>query len=140
MTQPKPTTTPQLEEPKFGFNEYAERLNGRAAMIGFMLTVLIEYSTGQGLLNWLGLRQNKDLALAHRQLTLTFIRLVNKKETGEECKKFTVWVNEENQSSWILPVTTVVSCDETREQRGLGHELLIVNLDTDEITWDQIKY
>lgn len=56
MTQPKPTTTPQLEEPKFGFNEYAERLNGRAAMIGFMLILTIEYSTGQGLLNWLGLK------------------------------------------------------------------------------------
>lgn len=56
MTQPKPTVTPQLEEPKFGFNDYAERLNGRAAMIGFMLTMIVEYSTGQGLLTWLGLR------------------------------------------------------------------------------------
>lgn len=56
MTQTKPTTTPQLEEPKFGFNEYAERLNGRAAMIGFLLTLLIEYFTGQGLLTWLGLQ------------------------------------------------------------------------------------
>lgn len=56
MTQPKPTTTPQQEEPKFGFNDYAERLNGRAAMIGFILTVIIEYSTGQGLLTWLGLK------------------------------------------------------------------------------------
>lgn len=56
QTQPKPTVTPQLEEPKFGFNDYAERLNGRAAMIGFMLTMIVEYSTGQGLLTWLGLR------------------------------------------------------------------------------------
>jgi hypothetical protein len=54
-TQPQPSTTPRLEEPKFGFNEYAERLNGRAAMIGFVLTLLIEYVTGQGLLSWLGL-------------------------------------------------------------------------------------
>ncbi|MCL1464702.1 hypothetical protein [Argonema galeatum] len=54
-TQSQPTTTPKLEEPKFGFNEYAERLNGRAAMIGFALTLLIEYVTGQGLLSWLGL-------------------------------------------------------------------------------------
>ena len=30
MTQSQPTITPKLEEPKFGFNEYAERLNGRA--------------------------------------------------------------------------------------------------------------
>jgi hypothetical protein len=56
MTQPQPTTTPNLEEPKFGFNEYAERLNGRAAMIGFILTLLIEIVTGQGVLAWLGLR------------------------------------------------------------------------------------
>ncbi|MBW4572329.1 hypothetical protein PI95_029880 [Hassallia byssoidea VB512170] len=56
MTQPQPTVTPKLEEPKFGFNEYAERLNGRAAMIGFMLMVVIEYFTNQGVLSWLGLR------------------------------------------------------------------------------------
>ncbi|MFW6358650.1 MAG: hypothetical protein ACOC0N_05480 [Chroococcales cyanobacterium] len=56
MTTPEPTNTPNLEEPKFGFNEYAERLNGRAAMIGFALTLLIEYVTDQGLLAWLGLR------------------------------------------------------------------------------------
>lgn len=56
MSQPQPVTTPRLEEPKFGFNEYAERLNGRAAMIGFMLMMLIEYITGQGVLAWLGLK------------------------------------------------------------------------------------
>lgn len=56
MTQPQPTTTPKLEEPKFGFNDYAERLNGRAAMIGFALTLVIEYVTGKGILEWLGLK------------------------------------------------------------------------------------
>ncbi len=56
MTQPQPTTTPRLEEPKFGFNEYAERLNGRAAMIGFLMMVVIEYFTNQGVLVWLGLK------------------------------------------------------------------------------------
>lgn len=55
MTEPEPTTTPKLDEPKFGFNDYAERLNGRAAMIGFVLALLIEFLTGQGLLAWLGL-------------------------------------------------------------------------------------
>jgi len=54
--QLQPSTTPKLEEPKFGFNEYAERLNGRAAMIGFVLMVIIECVTGQGVLAWLGLR------------------------------------------------------------------------------------
>lgn len=56
MTESQPTTTPNLEDPKFGFNDYAERLNGRAAMIGFLLTLIIEYVTGQGLLSWLGLQ------------------------------------------------------------------------------------
>ncbi|BDI19794.1 hypothetical protein ANSO36C_55960 [Nostoc cf. commune SO-36] len=56
MTQTQPTITPKLEEPKFGFNEYAERLNGRAAMIGFALTLVIEYTTNQGVLSWLGLK------------------------------------------------------------------------------------
>lgn len=57
MTQPpQPSVNPKLEEPKFGFNEYAERLNGRAAMIGFILMVVIEYVTNQGVLTWLGLR------------------------------------------------------------------------------------
>jgi hypothetical protein len=56
MTELEPTTTPKIEEPKFGFNEYAELLNGRAAMVGFVITIAIEYFTGQGLLAWLGLQ------------------------------------------------------------------------------------
>ena len=56
MATPQPTQSPKLEEPKFGFNDYAERLNGRAAMIGFVLTLAIEYFTGQGLLSGLGLQ------------------------------------------------------------------------------------
>ncbi len=52
----QPAITPRLQQPKFGFNEYAERLNGRAAMIGFSLMVLIEYFTNQGVFAWLGLR------------------------------------------------------------------------------------
>jgi hypothetical protein len=52
---PIPTVAPQILEPKFGFNDYAERLNGRAAMVGFVLTLAIEYVTGKGVLAWLGL-------------------------------------------------------------------------------------
>ncbi|WP_038020741.1 hypothetical protein [Synechocystis sp. PCC 7509] len=52
----QPTITPKLQQPKFGFNEYAERLNGRAAMIGFSIMVIIEYVTNQGMLAWLGLK------------------------------------------------------------------------------------
>ncbi|NEP41218.1 MAG: hypothetical protein F6K35_19115 [Okeania sp. SIO2H7] len=55
MTKPQPTVTPELNEPKFGFNKYSERINGRAAMIGFVIALAIEYFTGQGLLSWLGL-------------------------------------------------------------------------------------
>ena len=51
-----PSVDPQLEDPKFGFNSYAERLNSRAAMIGFAAILIIEYITGKGLLAWLGLR------------------------------------------------------------------------------------
>jgi hypothetical protein len=52
----EPSVTPDLEDPKFGFNSYAERLNSRAAMIGFAAILLIEYLTGKGLLAWLGLQ------------------------------------------------------------------------------------
>ena len=51
-----PSVDPKLEDPKFGFNSYAERLNSRAAMIGFAAILIIEYVTGKGLLAWLGLR------------------------------------------------------------------------------------
>ena len=51
-----PSVDPKLEDPKFGFNSYAERLNSRAAMIGFAAILIIEYITGKGLLAWLGLR------------------------------------------------------------------------------------
>ena len=51
----QPTHLPKLAEPKFGFNDYAERLNGRAAMLGFVLALIIEYATGKSILTWLGL-------------------------------------------------------------------------------------
>ncbi len=53
-TAPKPTVTPTMEDPKFGFNGYAERLNGRAAMIGFIAALAIEAVSGQGVMAWLG--------------------------------------------------------------------------------------
>lgn len=56
MTNLTPTVTPNVNRPKAGFNSYAERLNGRAAMVGFVLMVALEYFTGQPLLNLLGLR------------------------------------------------------------------------------------
>jgi hypothetical protein len=55
QTTPQPSVIPALDVPKFGFNDYAERLNGRAAMVGFALTVIIELLTGKGVMAWLGL-------------------------------------------------------------------------------------
>ncbi|WP_088429122.1 chlorophyll a/b-binding protein [Halomicronema hongdechloris] len=38
---------------RFGFNRYAEQLNGRLAMIGFVSALLFEALTGQGVFGWL---------------------------------------------------------------------------------------
>ncbi|NCJ06392.1 hypothetical protein GS597_07680 [Synechococcales cyanobacterium C] len=54
MTQP--SQAPKLAQPKYGFNDYVERLNGRAAMIGLLAAVVIELLTGYGVLDWLGFR------------------------------------------------------------------------------------
>ncbi len=43
-------------EPAFGWTLYAEQINGRFAMIGFVGVLLLEVLTNQGLLSWLGLR------------------------------------------------------------------------------------
>ncbi len=37
---------------QFGFNKYAEKLNGRLAMIGFISLLAFEVLTGQGLITW----------------------------------------------------------------------------------------
>ncbi|MBL1208198.1 chlorophyll a/b-binding protein [Geminocystis sp. GBBB08] len=37
---------------QFGFNKYAEKLNGRLAMIGFISLISFEVLTGQGLITW----------------------------------------------------------------------------------------
>lgn len=42
-------------EPAFGWTAYAEQINGRFAMIGFVALVLLEIFTGQDLITWLGL-------------------------------------------------------------------------------------
>lgn len=55
MTTLEPTVTPNVQRPKAGFTTYAERLNGRAAMVGFVALIAIEYVTGKGLLTLLGL-------------------------------------------------------------------------------------
>ncbi len=65
MTNPEPTnpeTTPQAPEsavgvpnaPSFGWNVYAERMNGRFAMVGFVALLVLEAITRQDFLTWLG--------------------------------------------------------------------------------------
>ncbi|MDY7022076.1 MAG: chlorophyll a/b-binding protein [Cyanobacteriota bacterium] len=43
-------------EPAFGWTRYAEVINGRFAMIGFLLLLGLEFFTHQDLFTWLGLR------------------------------------------------------------------------------------
>ncbi len=61
MTSPTPSTsTPDAPnpqpEPAMGWTRYAEQINGRFAMLGFVLLILLEFFTHQDLFTWLGLR------------------------------------------------------------------------------------
>ena len=51
----KPSATTS-EIPSFGWSGYAERINGRFAMVGFVAIVLIEALSGIPFLQWAGLR------------------------------------------------------------------------------------
>lgn len=57
--QSQPDSQPQSEpqssnSPNFGWNLYAERINGRFAMIGFVALLILEAVTGQTFLSWMG--------------------------------------------------------------------------------------
>ncbi len=52
LTSPS-ATTPDI--PSFGWSEYAERVNGRFAMIGFSAILIIETISHSGFLHWAGL-------------------------------------------------------------------------------------
>lgn len=43
------------DAPSFGWNDYAERLNGRFAMIGFAALLITELFTRQDFWSWIGL-------------------------------------------------------------------------------------
>lgn len=43
-------------EPGFGWTAYAEQINGRFAMLGFIALLVLEFFTNQDLITWLGLR------------------------------------------------------------------------------------
>ena len=46
---------PAADEPGFGWTTYAERINGRFAMVGFLALLLLEFFTRQDFFTWLGL-------------------------------------------------------------------------------------
>jgi hypothetical protein len=54
------TVTPPAEtaanEPAFGWTTYAEQINGRFAMLGFAILLVLELFTKQDIITWLGLR------------------------------------------------------------------------------------
>jgi hypothetical protein len=50
------STTSPPTEPTFGWTAYAEQINGRFAMVGFVLLLGLEFFTHQDLFTWLGLR------------------------------------------------------------------------------------
>lgn len=43
-------------EPEFGWTHYAEQINGRFAMVGFISLLLMELFTRQDFFTWIGLR------------------------------------------------------------------------------------
>jgi hypothetical protein len=55
--QPKPATTSATtnDSPAFGWSAYAERINGRFAMLGFGAVLLIEAISSDNFLHWAGL-------------------------------------------------------------------------------------
>ena len=48
----EPKIVPERRLPRYGFHNHIERLNGRWAMIGFILLVIFEMRLGHGILIW----------------------------------------------------------------------------------------
>ena len=55
-SEPSTPPTSTEVEPAFGWTRYAEVINGRFAMLGFILVLLIELITHQDFITWLGFR------------------------------------------------------------------------------------
>jgi Chlorophyll A-B binding protein len=56
IPQSPSNTTSSPTEPTFGWTAYAEQINGRFAMVGFILLLGLEFFTHQDIFTWLGLR------------------------------------------------------------------------------------
>jgi hypothetical protein len=52
---PPATSATTGDVPAFGWSAYAERVNGRFAMLGFAAVLLIEALSGDTFLHWAGL-------------------------------------------------------------------------------------
>ncbi|MCP9827675.1 high light inducible protein [Synechococcus sp. L2F] len=48
----QPPIVPQRRLPRFGFHHHTELLNGRLAMLGFIVLLAVEWKLGHGLLVW----------------------------------------------------------------------------------------
>lgn len=56
-SEANPSEASSLEPiPGFGWTVYAERINGRFAMIGFLSLLLLNFLTQQDFFTWIGLR------------------------------------------------------------------------------------
>jgi Chlorophyll A-B binding protein len=53
---PAAETPKNSTDPAFGWTSYAEQVNGRFAMVGFVFLLAIELFTKQDIITWLGLR------------------------------------------------------------------------------------
>ncbi len=53
--QPPTTSATTQDAPSFGWSNYAERVNGRFAMIGFIAILLIEALSQSSFLQWSGI-------------------------------------------------------------------------------------
>merc|ERR1712147_162570 len=58
---PIPYILPAINTPKYGFVENAERINGRFAMIAFLIILLIEAITKRGLLELAGIQTGNGI-------------------------------------------------------------------------------
>ncbi|KKZ10023.1 MAG: high light inducible protein [Candidatus Synechococcus spongiarum 15L] len=52
-SSPPTSSATTNEAPSFGWSSYAERINGRFAMVGILVVVAIELCTGSTVIRWL---------------------------------------------------------------------------------------
>lgn len=56
VERPSASEPASQPEPAFGWTSYAETINGRFAMVGFVALLILELVTRQDFFTWLGLR------------------------------------------------------------------------------------